>query len=1029
MPSFEDNFWGEKNNGFDVLYQNMKHGATSSKELVEFLRESCTIEETYSKALGKLANKAGNFSAVGTFSPFWQALKTLAEKLSILHAELVHQWQDLIKEVQKYTDTLNKKHKQVKESEAATSEVVQAIQQTIVALHKSKETYQARCLDYEKLKRENAAQKDIEKAEVKFKKASEDYRSFVEKYANIRNDFESKMTDSCRNFQEIEVEYLSKMKDFIDSYARALGDQHVKKGEVQEEFRNSCCDLAVEKLLETFIEGKSTGQEKPGPIEFEEADLSSLPPPAASPDLSEKRESIEKQRKEDVFMQITDNITGYFFSSPLVKVWTPNSHFMSDILNMSASCFSRFMLYIIDLFIIFFNQLLYFFLITFTLNVVFVTSLPLLVSPVGSNPVHRPLICGATIKACLLFLSETASNLADSKERGLTTVMKIQSLMHLVWRLDMEQNEQNEQGEDAVHAPEVDEEGFRIRPEEAPATEDKDGWFSSSESESDHEDEKRKIKVEIRPLGTKGPAATGTVEDIRASMGNLRLSPTASKRRSAAMENGMKRSQSVSETMHVKKQTNSVVDLLDIDFNPSSSASTPTGGNYSSFPSPLLPGSTTGESSASTTPVTATGEAFGPASSESSPALSTRPRSNTPSGSLDGTSVIPGPPTGRPRSNTPSGSLDGTTAIPGPPPRPRPNTPSGSLDGAPALPGPPAPRPVPRTKPGAPQVSNRPSGMISPAFGRIDSQGSLSSATFNTTSAPVGASRGPSPLTIGLSDTIPLAIAFTETVNAYFKGSDESRCLVKITGDLMMSFPAGIVKAIMDNPAPAVLSFRIKNIHQLEQVISNKQLVTEEPTDNISRSSLYSFNMSALAEHLKMQSETNKSASYFNIDILKYQVRTLPGVQSTPLQIVTYWKCEPSSTDLRVDYRYNGAAMSKPSPLTGVSVAVPVDGDVQLMQSIPPGTWSQEHKRAMWKLNEISDMGEDGGTGNLRAKFELADGPSSPGAVAVQFSCENTTISGIDFELSGTGYRLSLSKKRFSSGKYLAETDSEVRYV
>lgn len=30
---------GEKNNGFDVLYHNMKHGQISSKELTEFIRE------------------------------------------------------------------------------------------------------------------------------------------------------------------------------------------------------------------------------------------------------------------------------------------------------------------------------------------------------------------------------------------------------------------------------------------------------------------------------------------------------------------------------------------------------------------------------------------------------------------------------------------------------------------------------------------------------------------------------------------------------------------------------------------------------------------------------------------------------------------------------------------------------------------------------------------------------------------------------------------------------------------------------
>ena len=40
---------------------------------------------------------------------------------------------------------------------------------------------------------------------------------------------------------------------------------------------------------------------------------------------------------------------------------------------------------------------------------------------------------------------------------------------------------------------------------------------------------------------------------------------------------------------------------------------------------------------------------------------------------------------------------------------------------------------------------------------------------------PIGSSRGPSPLTTGMSDTVPLAVAFTETVNAYFKGTDATK--------------------------------------------------------------------------------------------------------------------------------------------------------------------------------------------------------------------------------------------------------------
>ena len=39
------------------------------------------------------------------------------------------------------------------------------------------------------------------------------------------------------------------------------------------------------------------------------------------------------------------------------------------------------------------------------------------------------------------------------------------------------------------------------------------------------------------------------------------------------------------------------------------------------------------------------------------------------------------------------------------------------------------------------------------------------------------------------------------------------------------------------------------------------------------------------------------------------------------------------------------------------------------------------------------------------------------GTIAAQFNCEGTTLSGVEFELSGSGYRVSLVKRRFVSGR------------
>lgn len=190
-----------------------------------------------------------------------------------------------------------------------------------------------------------------------------------------------------------------------------------------------------------------------------------------------------------------------------------------------------------------------------------------------------------------------------------------------------------------------------------------------------------------------------------------------------------------------------------------------------------------------------------------------------------------------------------------------------------------------------------------------------------------------------MTDTIPLAVAFHEIVHAFFRGSDESRCQVKMTGDMMLSFPAGIVGILANNPNPAKLGFRIKNIQNLDKISPNKQLVAIDKLQSTSFSTTLEFNMAALTALLRRQSEQNSTASYFNVDILKYQIRTKPGAGSCPLQLVSYWKCGPTQTDIKIDYKYNTHALATPSPLLNVSISVPVDGGVRNFQSKPHSAW------------------------------------------------------------------------------------------
>ncbi|XP_012234721.1 F-BAR domain only protein 2 isoform X6 [Linepithema humile] len=911
---FVDYFWGEKNNGFDVLYHNMKHGVVASKELAEFLRERSVIEENNYKLLSKVAKQASN-STQGTFAPVWAALRGAAEKLAVLHLQMAQRVGELIKDVSKYAEELHKKHKAVKEEESSTLEVVQSMQSITVTLHKAKDMCLQKGLELEKLRKDNASQRELEKAEVKFRKAQDDYKALVDKYTVIRNDFEAKMTQACRRFQDAEEMHLKHMKEFLNTYADVLQTNHEQVGQVHIDFKRQCVDMTVEKLLEQFVQSKYTGFEKPGVIEYEEVmtSLAELTGHSQSEGTVETPKETSKGTNGETGVADKQRQAGSSGSAPA----TPQGN-----------------------------------------------NLPPAVPP--------PSISRNPLRGSKWFLRSRREKRKEKKAKKKKDLVETSS--NKEEKSDLEDKDDSRKSE--TPTPEVDEDGFCIRPKPDPWENEK-GFYSSSDTDSE-DDRERKIRVEIKPLSNGGAPMSASVDELRATVENLSLSPAPTGRRGSNTDSDhhMKRSQSVSQQLGGKPSS----DLLGLNlFNPSStpsSASTPTGSHpYAPLQSP--------------------------------PPLSTSP---TPSQPPPPQSA---PPT-HPHTRFPDGDLfsevgDITPALP--PKQSASSTPTGSI----VIPRPPSRRgegPSPR-------------GRMSPAtISRADSVASLE---FRTAGVGVGSSRGPSPLTIGLADTIPLAVAFHEIVHSYFRGTDETRCQVKLSGDMMLSFPAGIVAVLANNPNPAKLTFRVRNTNRLERLVPNSQLISMDATQTTVDSTIYEFNMSALTTLLRRQAEQNPSASYFNVDILKYQIKGKEGAGSCPFQLVAYWKCEATHTDLKIDYKYNSRAMASPSPLLNLHVAAPIDGGFKSLNSQPPAQWLPDTNRVLWKFTELSQHSEGNGVGSLKARVELERGPGNQGTIFTQFNCEGTTLSGVEFELIGAGYRLSLVKRKFVSGKYICDGDSDSR--
>ncbi|XP_054875237.1 F-BAR domain only protein 2 isoform X9 [Amphiprion ocellaris] len=882
-PYFLENFWGEKNNGFDVLYHNMKHGQISTKELTDFIRERSTIEEAYARSMTKLAKSAGNFSQLGTFAPVWDVFKSSTEKLATCHLELVRKLQELIKEVQKYVEEQAKAHKKTKEEVASTLEAVQNIQTISQALQKSKEIYNAKTVEQERLRKEGATQRDVDKAGVKAKKATETYKSYVEKYATAKSEFEQKMAETAQKFQDIEESHILHMKEIIHSYSQSVDETHIQIGEVHNEFVRNIENTSVEGLVQKLAESKGTGKERPGPIEFEECNAA-IATEGAKP-RKRKPFGIPGRRKD----KDTDSTE--------------------------------------------------------------------------STEVE-------------------AANTANGAPPGYYGSIDIQN----------------------ANVPQVDAEGFCIRPEVNENDAKENSFYSSSDSED--EDEPRKFHVQIKPVqpnnGTHQNRAT--IDELKASIGNIILSPSTS----GQMRRNQSRIRGVSTLSSKAKGSGDEL------------AKTRVPMSYELTNNDLL----------SLDPFSPT------VGSSSSVTSSTVPAPNRPTTPLAAGALVPPPrPSSRPK--LPTGKLTGINEIVRPfsPPKtsnasPPPTAPlaraesSSSLSSNASLSAGNTPTVGAEHTFTLPLSSPEPELLSLSPFFLLSQKDDVFIAKLPTfekrCETPAGTSRGPSPVTLASQDALPIAVAFTESVNAYFKGADPTKCIVKITGDMTLSFPMGIIKVFTTNPSPAVLTFKLKNTSRLEQILPNQQLLYSDPSQSDSNSKDFWFNMQALTSYLRKASDQNPSASYYNVDILKYQVLS-DGIHSTPLNLAVYWKCTESTTDLRVDYRYNPESMDTPGPLTNVQILVPVDGGVTNKQSLPTSIWNSEQNKCLWKLGDISERSENEGAGSLRAKFELSNGPSNPSTLAVQFMNEGSTLSGVDMELQGTGYRLSLNKKRFATGRYMAD--------
>ncbi|XP_030640386.1 f-BAR domain only protein 1 [Chanos chanos] len=1165
MALFKNNFWGEKNAGFDVLYHNMKHGQIATKELAEFVRERAAIEETYSKSMSKLAKMASNGSPLGTFSPMWDVFRVSSDKLALCHLELMRKMNDLIRDINKYGDEQVKVHRKTKEEVVGTVEVVQALQVQSGHLQKSREGYHAKCVELERLRKEGGPQKELEKAELKTKKAAESFATSIEKYNRVGADFEQKMSESAQKFQDIEEAHLRQMKQLIKAYFHSIEDTHVQVGQVHEEFKQNVENIGIDNLIQKFTEQKGTGKDRPVPVGFEEY-ISTLAPENSKKSRG-KAFRIPGLGKRDKEPDSTDSAVTDAPNSPL-EVDDEGFVIRADVNQNGCAEEKENNFYSSDS----------------DFDDEEPKKFHIQIRPVASSSrsssaanelelkatvgaLTLPPNRGVSVKRHLSRNSSTAGRSEGEGEGATQREGEQEGLRRSTSSPDQSRLSSTVSSSEPLFGPPL-ESAFKSK-SFAGREQLQTGFgaseyaaFSSDSSSPENVEDSGLDSPSHQPLGASpeptGWAAWPTSSQPKEQVGlgrpvdpfltafrdpspgrpphgqddpaNAWGSAQRTPRALPDMEPGPFAFPSFSHSLAPPELDNSMwnckhipsedpflaafertlpqdtlppppdawapppprpsregrgmegrADPFSVGKNDSKTLPPPSSSRKDrdrkrdrSAPPPDSPddpfaitmiGSPTHQSSlAAAAAVSQSSNSSNRLSPSPNPASATQPKKelahwnsiHNPFNEAVITGTQPGsaPDGGRkqrghkdePRRNGPpltrhsgpqedlcfstdkdqncldlntqpvcnvnphTGSQHGfrqesvERLVVAPPCSSRAKRSTGRLSGCErsrSLCSSPLPEPSP------------------PLTSSSSSSPSEWGGQTRAPSPARGLSRGPSPISLSTQESWPVAAAITEYINAYFKGGEHNRCLVKITGDLTMSFPAGITRIFTANPNAPVLSFRLVNISRVDHFLPNQKLLYSDPSQTDPDSRDFWFNMQALTFHLQREAELNPQASYYNVRILKYQVSSQdPG--RAPLLLSA--ECQRSGTVTRVSLDYHCCPATAPATqLTAVQVLLPLDHTATDLQCQPPASWNAEERRLLWKLPNLSPTNHSKGSGTLCASWQCLEVPRGPPpSLAVQFVGSGASLSGMDVELVGSRYRMSLVKKSFATGKYMA---------
>lgn len=293
---FSDNFWDSRLSGYMLLYQNMRRSRQAAKDLEGFLRDSASIEDQYHKQLAKINQSVGKFSAESSSMPLWLGvLKEINSLNDTAHAHFADQVNELLKQVQAYTNKFRQNKNTFKQSESGTVQLIEQFRSCQIQLKRAKQAYFQTCSELDKQKKvlenaqpstTNSNQILIQKLEKKLATQTTVYESTIDSYNSLRDQVEESFSLSCNKFEQMEKLHLDRMKEFLSQYLHLVDNLNSARTKNLSDCRQKLVALSTESLLEQFMINKSIGNNRPVPVQFVHYSKVSMGPDKSESKLS-----------------------------------------------------------------------------------------------------------------------------------------------------------------------------------------------------------------------------------------------------------------------------------------------------------------------------------------------------------------------------------------------------------------------------------------------------------------------------------------------------------------------------------------------------------------------------------------------------------------------------------------------------------------------------------------------------------------------------------------------------------------------